>query len=133
MVKLRFSHLDTGAVLELRLPTQDTKSDDTVDCNIDFGSDDTTMAVKSDSSRFLLDNDNDEEDQGPNEYEDDGFVVDDSNEESGDDEEEFDECEICHNGGDLLVCDGGDFEGGCGKAYHLDCINREAVPPGACF
>ena len=133
MVKLRFSHLDTGAVLELRLPTHDTKSGDTVDCNIDFGSDDTTMAVKNDSSRFLLDNDNDEEDQGPNEYEDDGFVVDDSNEESGDDEEEFDECEICHNGGDLLVCDGGDFEGGCGKAYHLDCINREAVPPGACI
>ena len=133
MVKLRFSHLDTGAVLELRLPTQDTKSADTIDCNIDFGSDDTTMAVKSDSSRFLLDNDNDEEDQGPNEYEDDGFVVDDSNEESGDDEEEFDECEICHNGGDLLVCDGGDFEGGCGKAYHLECINREAVPPGELF
>jgi hypothetical protein len=132
LVKLRFSHLDTSVVLELRLPKDDMNGD-TAECNIDFGVAESN--AKNDASRFLLDDkDDEEEEQMPNEYEDDGFVVNDSDEESDEGaESDNDECGICHNGGDLLVCDGGDHGGGCGKSYHVECINRDTVPEGTCM
>lgn len=93
-------------------------------------------------SRYLLDDHDDDpchDDDEPNEYEDDGFLVDGSHD--SDVEEVFDshdeddnnddgECQICKNGGDLMVCDGGDHEGGCCNAYHIHCIGRNIVPPG---
>ena len=131
LAKLRFSHLDTSVVLELRLPKDDMNGD-TAECNIDFGVAESNG--KYDASRFLLDDKDEEEEQMPNEYEDDGFLVDDSDEESNEEaESDNDECEICHNGGDLLVCDGGDHCGGCGNSYHVECINRDDVPAGACY
>uniref|UniRef100_A0A7S2KM31 PHD-type domain-containing protein n=1 Tax=Skeletonema marinoi TaxID=267567 RepID=A0A7S2KM31_9STRA len=41
-----------------------------------------------------------------------------------------DECDICQAPGDLLVCDGGGKGGGCDKAFHLACIERDEIPPG---
>ncbi len=129
LVKLKFSHVDTGVVLELRLPINETNSD-TAEYNIDFGVAESNE--NNDSSRFLLD-DKDGEEEEENEYEDDGFIVGDSDEESNEgDDSDSDDCEICHNGGDLLVCDGGDNSGGCGKSFHIECINRESIPEGAC-
>jgi hypothetical protein len=39
-------------------------------------------------------------------------------------------CEICRDGGDLLVCDGGDNGGGCDKAFHVACVGRTVTPEG---
>ena len=71
------------------------------------------------------------DDDFSNEYEDDGFVVNgsQSEDESSSDDDDG-ECQICKNGGDLIICDGGDEEGGCGDMYHLSCIGRSVVPPG---
>ena len=129
LVKLKFVHMDTNLVLEIRLPVDG--SDDIAECNIDFGVDECN--TKNDATRFLLDDrDDDEEEEMPDDYEDDGFIVNESDvESSGGAESDNDECEICQNGGELLVCDGGDHGGGCGKSYHIKCINRESVPEGA--
>jgi len=128
LVKLKFSHIDTSVVLELRLPI-DEMNGDTAECNIDFGVAESND--KNDSSRFLLDDKDDEEEEMPNEYEDDGFIVGDSDEDSNEGaESDNDDCEICHNFGDLLVCDGGDHSGGCGKSFHVECIKRESIPEG---
>lgn len=138
VVKLRFSHADTGAVLELQVPSKsDTDTDDMEDDGeIEYcGTKKNVAKAKNDGSRFLLDDHDDEEDDEPNEYEDDGFVVngshseDESSSDSDDDDDEG-ECQICKNGGDLIICDGGDEEGGCGDMYHLSCIGRSVVPPG---
>lgn len=135
VVKLRFRHVDTGAVLELRLPTKkdtDEKMGVDSDGEIEFCGTSKPVA-RNDASRYLLD-DYEENHDEPNEYEEDGFLVhgsQDSDEEdchSNDDDDG--ECEVCHHGGDLIVCDGGDHEGGCGRMYHIDCIGRSIIPPG---
>jgi hypothetical protein len=53
-----------------------------------------------------------------------------ANDDSGSDSDKNDECEICHETGDLLICDGGDNGGGCDKSFHIACINRDEIPPG---
>ena len=53
LVKLKFSHVDTGVVLELRLPIDETNGDDTAEYSIDFGVAESND--NNDSSRFLLD------------------------------------------------------------------------------
>jgi hypothetical protein len=156
VVKLRFVHANTGAVIELRLPPS-SETDHTlggrVGGEIVFGANrgDGASNKKNDRcTRYLLDeidNDDEEEesDDEPNEYVEDGFLVHgshDSDEEeadsfqggdrfSVDDEDDEDgECQICQNGGDLIVCDGGDHGGGCGHMYHVQCIGRRIIPPG---
>ncbi|KAL3775056.1 hypothetical protein ACHAW5_001190 [Stephanodiscus triporus] len=110
---------------------------------------------KNGPSRYLLDDldDEDEDDNNePNQYEEDSFLVhgsqnSDTEEEfdsvgeqnddfisDNDDENDDDECQICKNGGELIVCDGGDHPGGCGRSYHVHCIDRTMIPPGIrCF
>jgi hypothetical protein len=39
-------------------------------------------------------------------------------------------CEICQEGGELLICDGGDNGGGCGEAFHIECLGRALTPQG---
>jgi hypothetical protein len=41
--------------------------------------------------------------------------------------EQSDECEVCHDGGDLICCDG------CIHAYHMTCIALKEVPVGQWF
>ena len=141
IVKLRFCHADTGAILERRLPSES----DTAkmmqgggnDEDIEFCGTSKPAVASNDASCYLLDDHDDEEHDEPNYYEEDDFLVNGSQ----DSEEEFDsheeedneedgECQICKNGGDLIVCDGGDHEGGCGLAYHIHCIGRSIIPPG---
>ncbi|KAL7542744.1 hypothetical protein ACHAXR_012042 [Thalassiosira sp. AJA248-18] len=147
VVKLRFRHVDTGAVLELRLPSKsevDEKMQGGSDDEIEFCGVKKQPVAKNDASRYLLNDDHygeEHSDDEPNEYQEDDFLVHgtqdsdefDSNEEEehGDDDVDDDgECEICKNGGDLIVCDGGDHEGGCGHMYHVHCIGRGMIPPG---
>jgi hypothetical protein len=40
------------------------------------------------------------------------------------------ECCICQEGGDLLVCDGGPGRAGCGRCYHIGCIGLLKTPLG---
>jgi hypothetical protein len=130
LVKLIFCHIDTGAKLELRLPskteTQDAASDAS-DMEIEFGGS-RKRGFKNNASKFIADAyDEDEEDSNePNEYEMDDFVIADSQ-----DSDEDEGCDICNQHGELIVCDGGD-KGGCGKSFHLECINRNEIPPGEC-
>jgi hypothetical protein len=69
------------------------------------------------------------------EYEDNGFVITEEHEEedNNSDEEnhvEEDVCCLCQDGGELIVCDGGDNLEGCGRNFHLECDDRDVVPPG---
>ncbi|CAB9519173.1 unknown protein [Seminavis robusta] len=43
---------------------------------------------------------------------------------------EEDLCGVCMKHGKLIVCDGGEVCTGCGKAFHVICIRRKAVPEG---
>lgn len=80
----------------------------------------------------------DEDNDGLNEYEDDGFLVmhedeaEESASESDDDDEseEQDVCCVCREHGELIICDGGNHAEGCGKSFHIQCVRREQVPPG---
>jgi len=135
VVKLRFTYADTGAVLELRVPFKSDTNEMEDDGEIEYcgTKKKPSAAAKNDGSRFLLDDhDEDEDDDEPNEYVDDGFVVNgsQSEDESNSSDDDDGECQICKNGGDLIICDGGDEEGGCGDMYHLSCIGRSVVPPG---
>jgi tetrahydromethanopterin S-methyltransferase subunit F len=166
LVKLKFVHADTGAVMEVRLPPR--RDIDNMlggrDGEIVFGASKRGCTVKdrNDPTRYLLDvmdEDEEESDDEPNEYVEDGFLVygsHDSDEDEGDsrqskdsssgefsgddhddddddddeDEDEDGECQLCLTGGDLIVCDGGNHGGGCGHLYHLHCIGRSVLPPG---
>jgi len=64
-----------------------------------------------------MDRDEEEDEMDEDEFEDDGFIVDD------DDSEENDEvCQICKEGGELMICDGGRNMEGCGKMFHATCV-----------
>ena len=159
LVKLKFVHADTGAVMEVRLPPR--RDIDNMlggrDGEIVFGVSKRGCAAKdrNDPTRYLLDEmdeDEEENDDEPNEYVEDGFLVYgsyDSDEEDGDscrskdcysgefsgddhedDDDEDGECQLCLTDGDLIVCDGGNHGGGCGHLYHLHCIGRSVLPPG---
>lgn len=84
---------------------------------------------------YVYDEDDEMMDQDEDEFEDDGFVVDDDHESdvegnfSGD-EEEHELCYICKDGGELMVCDGGEEMKGCGKSVHSLCVKREKIPGG---
>ena len=134
IIKLRFRHVDTGAALELRLPVLE-ESEDGQEGEIEF------CGAERDgtkSSGYMMDDDDNEDHEAePNMYQEDEFLVhgtqsdeeeDDEADESADEGGEV--CEVCRTGGDLIVCDGGDNDGGCGRAFHLECIGLRALPEG---
>ena len=126
LIKLLFCHVDTGAKLELRTPSKNEhESDGNSDEEVEFGGT-RIMGGRNEASKFVVDAYEEEEEDSnePNEYEMDEFLV------VGTQSDEEDGCDICNEHGDLIICDGGDYEGGCGKSFHLECINRNMVPPG---
>lgn len=171
LIKLIFHHVNTGAKLELRLPSVSSIHEITQNGNhcsegIDFcglkkkpGNDNECYGTNT-ASRYLLDDpddDKDDDDSSNNEYNlDDGFLVNGSqdsdnsgntNEFDSDDADKKDnvidtdnidddddindgDCQMCNKGGDLIVCDGGNHQNGCGSSYHILCIGRTVVPPG---
>ena len=128
LVKLRFVHANTGAVLELRLPPRND-----TDCvlgvlyghanggaEIWFGP---GRCQEVHTNNYVLDmNDREEE---STEHLGDVFLGSDE-----DRDEERGECDVCKCTGELIVCDGGENVRGCGKMYHIRCIGRHVVPPG---
>jgi hypothetical protein len=133
LIKLIFIHVDTGAVLELRTPLKfeteeedDDAHDDHSDGEIEYGGT-RRQGGRNKASKFVVDayEEEDEDSNEPNEYEMDDFVV-----EGSQDTDDEEGCDICNQHGELIVCDGGEEAGGCGKSFHLECINRSEVPPG---
>ena len=92
---------------------------------------------KKKKASFGLDSDTSDDDGMQDEYEDDGFIVfgSQAEEDSSVGSDDNDVCEICKQGGELVVCDGGVHRGGCGSAFHVTCIKREEIPDGelSCF
>jgi len=60
-------------------------------------------------------------------FEEDGFVVGDDDDDEDDDD---DACCLCNDGGELMICDGGDRNPGCGKMFHASCVQRSVIPEG---
>ena len=122
-----FRHEETGTELQLRLPLTRDK-----DMNV---SPSVAMPKRQSKTRvgahnFLANsNDESEEDEGDHmdEFEEDGFVVGDDDEGS---EASHNVCHVCQEGGEMIVCDGGNAADGCGRTFHLNCIERFTIPPG---
>lgn len=127
---LCFRHEETGAVLEIKLPLGGKGKDPVPRSEDEEDSEDEHVQEGN-----LEDDDNDEEDAHSDEFEDDGFVVGDNSvdESAHDDEsdvEDADECNICRDGGELMICDGGDEMAGCEKSFHTNCVGRMVTPEG---
>ena len=125
VVKLRFVHVNTGAVLELRLPPR--SESDTV-----LGGGDGVMVFgtsrKDHSTCDVMDNTDDEEAGNENGYVEDGFLVFSTSE--SDSSDEVGVCEICNEVGDMIVCNGGIHHRGCDKLFHMHCIGLHLLPQG---
>ena len=126
VVKLRFVHDETGAVLELRLPSRG-KTDSILGGReglMVFGT------PQNGSTTYVMDRTEQEEDGGDhdlNGYEDDGFVVSSSPEHLLDPLDHYIEagaCQICNDVGEMIVCEG------CDVNYHVQCIGRKSIPEG---
>jgi hypothetical protein len=164
LVKYLFRHEKTGAKMELRsplMPILNCRSTSVIPGNVSStcnggsssqssrgkGKGSAKAKAKPKSNKkasFALDSDTSDDDGMQDEYEEDGFIVfgdvdssedeecnPEKNEEVNDDN---DVCEICMDGGELLVCDGGVYAGGCGLSFHAECVQREEIPDGkTCF
>ncbi|KAL3906222.1 MAG: hypothetical protein SGILL_009357 [Bacillariaceae sp.] len=138
---LLFEHTDTGCKLEIDLaqlqsrggstfrPQQQPTRDASFDDDEHGGSD-----GSKDSRRrgFVMgEGEDSEEDEGEDEFEDDGFLVHENSDIEGEfSEDDNDVCEVCKKHGELMICDGGDEDEGCGKSFHFACVGLGAVPEG---
>eukprot|EP00560_Eucampia_antarctica_P009067 CAMPEP_0197827816 /NCGR_PEP_ID=MMETSP1437-20131217/4518_1 /TAXON_ID=49252 ORGANISM="Eucampia antarctica, Strain CCMP1452" /NCGR_SAMPLE_ID=MMETSP1437 /ASSEMBLY_ACC=CAM_ASM_001096 /LENGTH=306 /DNA_ID=CAMNT_0043428809 /DNA_START=37 /DNA_END=957 /DNA_ORIENTATION=- len=115
LTSLNFVHHETQAEIQIKLPLLFSTHEDTQS---------TLSAEKEDILRHDTSSDGDE---NLDIYESDGFVVDDDylSEKSDDDS-----CCICHDGGHMIVCDGGENARTCGKNFHPKCINHSEIPQG---
>ena len=115
ILQITFSHVDTGAILELRLPPR-SKDDNPANAHEEENE------QYNNPCPYILDGP--QEDESSNNYEDDGFVV--------MEEEEYDNdlCKICSKPGELIVCDGGVHHEGCNNSFHIACIGLDKIPPG---
>jgi hypothetical protein len=122
--KFCFRHSDTGIELHLQVPKREMAPKNAPD------SDESACDVV-DNGDHLVEEQYDNDDSGMDCFEDDGFVVDSGEEEEEHDgEDEDDVCCLCHEGGEVIVCDGGDCLAGCGLYFHIACISRSVIPPG---
>jgi len=114
-----FRHEETGAELQITVPHSFAAAKD------DNYDDEEHYPENMTSNDHMVEEQFSEDDDSEmNEFEEDGFVV-------GDDEHDDDDvCCLCHDGGELIVCDGGDFLKGCGCYFHIKCVTRKEIPPG---
>ncbi len=136
---LLFGHSETGLQLEINLDRLQNRAGGSsiLPLTHNRSQHERTHRGHYYSDEEYYDNTDDEEDEGnQNEFEEDGFLVgdDDASHAEGafSDEsvDEGDRCTICNDGGELMVCDGGDKHPGCGKSFHAGCVNRPAIPDG---
>jgi hypothetical protein len=122
---LVFRDEKTGVELELLMPALGWNGIQEPKVGAAFAND------KRHTTMSTMQSESDDEEQEGDYYddEDDGFIVDEEDEEEEDDD---DPCCMCRKGGDLMICDGGDLNEieGCGRSFHVECVEREEVPPG---
>ena len=147
---LLFQHSETGSQLEIDLaklqdragggsllpPHRSRPQNNKIERN-NYGSDE---EYNDDPRNVVMgQHDDSEEDEDQDEFEEDDFLVGDSESPAegafsdGEEEEDVDEhdrCVICRDGGELMICDGGDKNPGCGKSFHAECVSRSAIPNG---
>jgi len=145
---LLFIHSETGTQLEINLAQlQNRAGGNTLSSN---------CRPNNRRARFYDDEDvnfekgrddesEEEEAENQEEFEEDGFVVGENDEsdmeDAGENDEsdmegvfsdgdEDDRCVICNDGGELMICEGGEDNIGCGKSFHWTCVDRRLVPDG---
>jgi hypothetical protein len=80
---------------------------------------------------FFSQSDHDDDDESEHSEDNDSFIAPSDDDDDDNDDDTEDACRICHDGGHMIVCDGGDqLISSCGNMFHLECINRTVVPPG---
>jgi hypothetical protein len=127
---LLFSHNETGAELEIDLALMRKGAS-----GGKFVPAEVRERAKPIHSSYVY-NEEDEMRDEEEEFEDDGFIVGDDHVSdmegnfSSDEEEHHDVCCICNDGGELMICDGGEELKGCGKSFHIACVGREEIPNG---
>lgn len=133
---IHFVHQETGAEYEIKITSNEESLEPAMASN---GRPQENAFVEG-SARgrgFVMDEDKYHRDDEKDEYENDGFLVMEGEEveesdasESSEDENEEDVCCVCRQHGELIVCDGGDHFEGCGNSFHIQCVDRDQVPPG---
>jgi hypothetical protein len=122
-----FRHTETGAELHMSIPWGAASADDS---NERETLNDSAAAVDTMGYTDHFVEEQDHEDSGPDEFEDDGFIVGEDDDDADDDVDDDELCCICRDGGSLIICDGGDVVPGCGCNFHIGCIKRDVIPPG---
>jgi len=118
-----FRHEEAGAIFEIKIPRGDGKPSN---------AEESSYA----KSRSYFRHDSDESDHdSEDEFENDGWLVPDGNDEDEAQDEEEDNtgddvCCVCREHGELMVCDGGSHLAGCGRSFHVSCVDRVCVPDG---
>jgi hypothetical protein len=137
---LLFEHSETGTQLEIDLaqlqnraggstllPNRQPKNRRTRD-NDYYNEDGDFGMGRGDESE-------EEEAENQDEFEEDGFLVGENDESDvegafSDGDDDDDRCVICKDGGELMFCDGGEENDGCGQSFHTTCVGRSVIPEG---
>lgn len=115
---LLFEHSETGLQLEMDM-NHTNNIRESMHCDKDDDDDEN-------------DDDENEESENLDEFENDGFVIgdDEDSDIEGNFSDDDDRCTICNDGGELMICYGGDEYEGCGKSFHAACVSRSQIPEG---
>lgn len=135
-----FEHSETGTQLEVDFAQlQSSASGGTLRPPRFDGCNSNVEREEAEDSGFVMgQNDHSDPEEHEDEFEEDGFVVFDGGNASdvhgefSDDEEEDDDecCCVCHEGGEVMICDGGKENDGCKRLFHACCVGRDFVPAG---
>ena len=122
-----FRHEETGAMCEIEINSNENaiETNDHSD-NLMKTYEDDEMGyfrhrVESGGDRYESDDDSFIAMDGEVDYEK-GHAPEDSDEEYL--------CDICKEPGEVMVCEGGQPNIGCGKCFHIKCVNRKVIPEG---
>jgi len=148
---LIFQHEVTGCHLEIDLaqlqtfaggsklrpqiqPSRQRRHSNTSEDEEEDEDDDHHRSGRTKHRSFVMGQDDDSDMEDEDRFEEDGFLVADGDGDSAVEgefsEDDKDLCAVCKEAGELMVCDGGDEDDGCGRAFHVGCINRQVVPDG---
>ena len=133
---IKFSHDETGTELEIDLGLIKGKASGTIgSAPVQQRQGYRTRPMVYDEEDAEDDEEGDDEEENLNEFEDDGFVVGENDYSDEEMEGQFsddddDHCCICNDGGELMICDGGDHLEGCNKSFHAACVDRHKIPDG---
>lgn len=131
---ISLEHEETGVTLELKMAEGNFGTRSIARDRIGGRGAIAALDEDDEEERHLLIAGEEEADDGSHldKFESDGFIADEADDIEVDDEHygEDDVCDICNKGGVLMVCDGGDYNEGCGRSVHIKCVRRDVIPAG---